>query len=84
MSDRRIQKETFKALMTRLWKTIEAVAFKELHDNLWLLEFSNMTDKRRVKEGHPWLFDCSVLVLKKIDENIPPLQMDFSKALFWV
>jgi hypothetical protein len=70
--------------MTRLWKTIEAVAFKELHDNLWLLEFSNMTDKRRVKEGHPWLFDCSVLVLKKIDENIPPLQMDFSKALFWV
>jgi len=43
-----------------------------------------MADKRRVKEGHPWLFDRSVLVLKVIDENIPPLQMDFSKALFWV
>jgi len=63
ISDRRIQKEAFKALMTRLWKTLEAVAFKELLDNL---------------------FDRSVLVLKEIDENIPPLQMDFSKALFWV
>jgi hypothetical protein len=84
MSDRRIQKEAFKTLMTRLLKTVEAVAFKELHDNLWLLEFSNVDDKRRVMEGRPWLFDRSVLVLKEIDEEIPPLQMDFSKVLLWV
>jgi hypothetical protein len=84
MSDRCIQKEAFKALMTRLWKTLEAMAFKELHDNLWLLEFFNLADKRLVKEGHPWLFYHSILVLKELDENLPPLQMDFSKALFWV
>jgi len=41
-------------------------------------------DKRLVKEGHPWLFYHSILVLKELDENLPPLQMDFSKALFWV
>jgi hypothetical protein len=43
-----------------------------------------MADKQRVNEGRPWLFDRSVLVLKELDENIPPLQMDFSKALFWI
>lgn len=53
MSDRRIQKEAFKAFMSRLWKTLESVVFKEIHDNLWLLEFANMADKRRVKEGRP-------------------------------
>jgi hypothetical protein len=37
MSDRRIQKEAFRELMNKLWKTLEVVAFKELHDNLWLL-----------------------------------------------
>ncbi|XP_062152170.1 uncharacterized protein LOC133860613 [Alnus glutinosa] len=84
MSDRRIQKEAFKTLMSRLWKTIETVAFKEIQDNLWLLEFSNRADKRRVLEGRPWLFDRSLLVLKEIDEDISPSQMDFSKALFWI
>lgn len=60
------------------------MAFKEIHDNVWLLEFSNMADKWRVMEGRTWLFDRSVLVLKEVDEDIPPLQMDFSKVLFWV
>jgi hypothetical protein len=84
MSDRRIQKEAFKTLMSRLWKTVETVTFKEIQDNLWLLEFSNREDKGRVLEGRPWLFDRSLLVLKEIDENTPPSLMEFSNALFWV
>jgi hypothetical protein len=54
ISDRRIQKEAFKALMTRLWKTLEAVAFKELLDNLLLLEFPTWLTNgvlRRVTHG---------------------------------
>jgi hypothetical protein len=84
MSDRRIQKEAFKTLMSRLWKTAEAVTFKEIQDNLWLLEFPNREDKGRVLEGRPWLFDRSLLVLKEIDENTPPSHMDFSNAFFWI
>jgi hypothetical protein len=60
------------------------VAFKEIHDNLWLIEFSNESDKNIVKDGRPWLFDRSVLVLKEVEESIPPTQMDFTKSLFWV
>jgi hypothetical protein len=84
MSDRRIQKEAFPMMMSRLWKTLDSVAFKEIHDNLWLIEFSNESDKNRVKDGRPWLFDRSVLVLKEVEESIPPTQMDFTKSLLWV
>jgi hypothetical protein len=71
-------------MMTRIWKTLDLVQFKENHENLWLLEFGNESDKRRIKEGRPWLFDRCVLVLKEVEESILPSQMDFSKALFWV
>jgi hypothetical protein len=84
MSDRRIRKEAFCTLMVRLWKMEGEVTFKELYDNIWLLEFSTVTDKRRVQEGCPWLFDRSVLVLKELEENMSPLQMDFSKSPFWI
>jgi len=85
MLERRIQNEAFKSLMTTLWKTLADLAFKELYDNLWLLEFSNKADKRCIMEDRPWLFDRSILVLlKELDVNIPHMQMDFSKDLFWV
>jgi hypothetical protein len=48
MSERRIQKEAFQTLMTRLWKPAREVFFKELNDNLWLIEFSTIDDKRRI------------------------------------
>jgi len=53
MSERRIQKDAFRALMARLWKTSGTVVFKELHENIWLIEFSSEADKRRVQEGRP-------------------------------
>jgi len=84
MSDRRIQKEAFKAFMARLWKTTGKVSFKELEDNYWLLEFSSEADKKRVLEGCPWLFDRNILVLREVEESTPPTQMDFSLSPCWV
>lgn len=57
--------------MQRLWKTADSTVFKELDENLWLIEFSIEGDKRHVLEGWPWLFDRSVLVLKEVEESIP-------------
>jgi hypothetical protein len=34
--------------------------------------------------GRPWLFDRNVLVLKEVDENVPPTHMAFTQAIFWV
>jgi hypothetical protein len=84
MSERRVQKEAFKAFMARLRKTTGRVAFKELEDNFWLLEFSSEADKKRVQEGCPWLFDRNILVLREVEESTPPTQMDFSKSPCWI
>jgi hypothetical protein len=84
MSNRRVQKEAFKAFMARLWKTTGKVVFKELEDNIWLLEFSSEADKKRVLEGCPWLFDRNILVLREVEESTPPAQIDFSLSPCWI
>jgi hypothetical protein len=53
MSDRKIRKEVLCTLMARLWRLEGEVVFKELYDNIWLLEFSIASDKKRVQEGRP-------------------------------
>jgi hypothetical protein len=65
---------------THLLKLEVYLVFK-IYENIWLLEFANESDKRRVKDG---LFDRCVLALKEVEDSTPPLQMDFTKALFWV
>lgn len=53
MSKRRVPKDVFQAMMSQIWRTLESVTFKEIYENIWLLEFANEADKRRVKDGRP-------------------------------
>jgi hypothetical protein len=84
LTERRVQKDAFRISMAKLWRTIGSVIFKELDDNLWLFEFASDRDKSRVEEGRPWLFDRSVLVLRDVDDHIPPTEMIFHHSPIWV
>jgi hypothetical protein len=44
----------------------------EVQDNVWIFEFSELEDKRRVMDGRPWSFDRKMLVLNNLDGSLPP------------
>jgi hypothetical protein len=81
---KKVNKEAFKTVLSRIWRTIQGVIFKELDDNVWLFEFEDESDMRRVLEGRPWLFDRQILVLNEFDGSIPISQMQFTHSPFWV
>lgn len=83
-TEKKINKEAFRSLLTHLWRPVGRVIFKEIQDNLWVFEFSNSNDMRRVLEGRPWSFDRYILVLNNFVGSIPPSQMMFSHSPFWV
>lgn len=58
--------------------------FREVQDNLWLIEFADGEDKRRVLEGRPWSFEHKILVLQDFDGKTTPAQMNFHHSAFWV
>jgi hypothetical protein len=60
------------------------VTFKELQDNMWIFEFSELVDKERVMEGRPWSYDRQILVLNEFDGSTPPSKMDFTQSPIWV
>lgn len=75
---KRINKETFKSVLTRIWRLRGNIFFNEIQDNLWLFEFSKEKDQRRVLEGRPWSYDRTILVLNEFDGKTPPSQMEFN------
>lgn len=49
---KKINKEAFKSILTRIWRTkIGRVFFKEIQDNLWLFEFAEESGKKTCSGG---------------------------------
>lgn len=51
---------------------------------MWLFEFVEEDDKRRVLAGRPWYFDRQILVLNEFDGQSPPSQIVFTQSPFWI
>jgi hypothetical protein len=83
-ADKIVNKEAFKSMMSTIWRTAGGVKFKDLKDNIWLYEFSDLVDKRRVMDGRPWSFDRQILVLNEFDGSTPPSQLEFNRSPFWI
>jgi hypothetical protein len=83
-TNKTINKEAFNAVLSRIWRTVGQVVFKELQDNCWLFEFLGESDKQRVLEGTPWSFDRVALVLTEFDGKIALSQIDFTHTPIWV
>jgi hypothetical protein len=83
-ADRSVNQEAFKTVFSSIWRIVGSVKFKELKDNIWVFEFSDDRDKRRVLDGRPWSFDRQILVLNDFDGSKPPSQLEFNHSPFWV
>ena len=83
-ADKIVNKEAFKSVLSTIWRTAWGVKFKDFKDNVWLFEFSDQIDKRRVMDGMPWSFDRQNLVLNEFDGSIPLSQLEFNRFPFWI
>jgi hypothetical protein len=84
LADRVVPRDYIRVHMMRAWKTLGAVGFKMLGDNLFLMEFENSWEKINILEGRPWLFDGNLFAVMPFDGLTPPSELVFEKAAFWV
>ena len=80
--ERKVNKEAFKTVLSQIWRMVGSVTFQEVQDNVWVFEFEDVDDKKRVMEGRPWSFDRQIIVLNDLDGSVPPAQMMFTHSPF--
>jgi len=51
---------------------------------LFVVEFDKVNNKLRILEICPWIFDGFLIILANFDGFMPPLEMVFKYASFWV
>ncbi len=81
---KKLNKEGFKAILVRIWRPVGRVIFKEIQENLWLFEFEEESNKRKIMAGRPWSYDRTLLILNEFDGRLAPSHMDFSCSAIWI
>ena len=82
IGDRYVSKETIKTTLTHWRKPLESISLKVLGENVFLVEFTDVGDKKRILEGRPWMFEGSLFLIEDFDGKSSPANYTFDKAAF--
>lgn len=84
LTNKYYNRAAFKSTMLRLWGKGREVSVQDFVENLFLFQFKDEVDSKRVLQGSPWLFDHFLLVLNEFDGSIPAHRISFTRCGFWV
>ncbi|KAI8029145.1 hypothetical protein LOK49_LG01G01075 [Camellia lanceoleosa] len=76
--------EAMRTTLSAVWRASKGIVFKTLGDNLFLIQFGHIVDKKRVLINGPWNFDKQLVMLKEFDGDLQPVDITFSSVAFWV
>lgn len=81
--EKSINKDFFRATIQNLWKLQGKVDFTEVGNNLFIVEFKEASDLKKILDGRPWSFDKNLFCLIKYIRKLIPQQVVFTKEPMW-
>ncbi|KAL5823176.1 hypothetical protein ACOSQ4_021076 [Xanthoceras sorbifolium] len=79
-----INREAFRAIIPKIWRTTQTFIIENVKENVFVFQFQNQVDKRRVLMGGPWSFDKCLIVLEEPLGDCKFLEMGFTTVQFWI
>ncbi|KAK6119836.1 hypothetical protein DH2020_046431 [Rehmannia glutinosa] len=83
-SNKPIPRETFKQQMPRILQTSKAVEVESVGENIFILEFRSITDRRRALMEGPWNLFRNLVLFQEIQGLQHPRDITFDKIDIWV
>lgn len=84
LTEGRVDFQALQQTLVALWKPGRGVYIKELEINLYLFQFYNEVDVKRVMEGCPWSFNRKALIMKRLSDEENPRSVELKKLEMWV
>ena len=78
MTHRSISLDTLRKNLRMLWKT------NELEAELFLVEFGDVKDKKKVLDMSPWSFEKQLVIIQEFEGEFTPKEMELKWSPFWI
>ncbi|KAK6163027.1 hypothetical protein DH2020_002868 [Rehmannia glutinosa] len=83
-SNKPIHRDTFKQQMPKILQTSKPVEIESVGENLFIMEFRSIVDKRRTLTEGPWNFHRNLVLFQEIQGLQNPRSVTFEKIDIWV
>ncbi|XP_050241424.1 uncharacterized protein At4g02000-like [Quercus robur] len=84
LSQRSINIDALRKNLRMLWKLNKGVQISELEEDLYLVEFGDEKDKRKVLDMCPWSYEKQLVLIQEFDGKLTPKEIEVKWAPFWV
>ena len=84
LSHRWVNVETLRKTLNMLWKPSKSIKFSELEEDLFLEEFGDEMNKRRVLDMSPWSYENQLVLLQECEGELTPKEIVMRWSPFWV
>ena len=76
--------EALKKNMRMLWKPNKGLQVSEIEDNLYLAEFGDSRDKKKVMEMQPWSYEKQLVLMREFERELVPKEISLRWSPFWI
>ena len=76
--------EALRKTLNMLWKPSKSIKFSELEEDLFLVEFGDEREKRRVLDMSPWSYEKQLVLLQEFEGELTPKEIEMRWSPFWV
>ncbi|KAL2899240.1 hypothetical protein RDABS01_024322 [Bienertia sinuspersici] len=83
-TNRNVNMKAFITTMENVWQPKYGVEISNIGKNLYMCQFHHWKDKQYVLNEQPWHFDRHAIILKEIEENVKPIDIELSELPMWV
>ena len=80
MAHKSINLDTLRKNMRMVWKPNKGVQISEVEEDLFLVEFSDGKDKKKVLDMCPWNFEKQLVLIQEFDGELTPKDIEIKWA----
>nr|POF02384.1 uncharacterized protein CFP56_77292 [Quercus suber] len=84
LSRRGVMLDALRKNIRMLWKPNKGIQISVIEEEMYLVEFGDERDKRRVMEMSPWHYEKQLVLLQDFEGDQDPKDIVFKWAPFWV
>ena len=70
--------------MRMIWKPNKGVQITEIDDELYLVEFGDGRDRKKIMDMRPWSYEKQLVLLKGFEGEQVPKDISIKQSPFWV
>nr|POF17276.1 hypothetical protein CFP56_18388 [Quercus suber] len=82
LTQRSVSMEALRKNLRMMWKLKKEMLLSEVEEDLFLVEFRDEKDKKKVMDMSPWSYDKQLVIIQDLDAELTPKEMELKWSPF--